>query len=76
MTALNQALEDIYTSLKNENQELDARILALKTAMQAHGAAAVEVDPARLPQPNRQGKKMLQSYFKQRGVVVNFTEQK
>lgn len=71
---LNNALEAIYDSLKNDNEELDARIATLKQAMKEAGKNAVEVDPTKLAQPNRQGRKLMQSYFRKRGVVVNFCE--
>lgn len=70
--ALNQALENIYRSLANDNEDIDAHIAALKEAMQARGEKSIAVDPARLAQNNRQGRKMMQSYFKKRGVVVTF----
>lgn len=72
--AIAQALEAIYASLNNNNEALDAHIATLKTAMQAEGMAAVTVEAGRLPQPNRQGRKLMQSYFKKRGVTVNFAE--
>jgi polyribonucleotide nucleotidyltransferase len=72
--ALNQALEAIYASLKNENEDIDARILALKIILHARKEKSVEVDPAKLAQPNRQGRKMMQSYFKKRGVTVTFAD--
>ncbi|MDX2073211.1 MAG: hypothetical protein SFX19_02460 [Alphaproteobacteria bacterium] len=70
--ALSQALEDIYASLKNDNEDLDQRIIALKIVLHAEKLKSVEVDPAKIPQPNRQGRKMMQSYFKKRGVTVTF----
>jgi hypothetical protein len=73
---IEQALEDIYASLANDNDNLDAHIAALKSAMHAAGQASVSVNPARLAQNNRQGRKMMQSYFKKRGVIVTFVEQK
>lgn len=75
-TALTQALEAIYASLQNDNEDLDQRIIALKIVLRAENKSSVEVDPARLPQPNRQGRKMMQSYFKKRGVAVTFPESK
>jgi hypothetical protein len=71
MTGLSveQALENIYTSLHNDNDDIDTHITALRTA--SNGAAVV-VDPVRLPQNNRQGRKMMQAYFKKRGVTVSF----
>lgn len=71
---LMQALDDIYASLHNDNEDIDQRIIALKIALHQQGKKSVEVDPARLPQPNRQGRKMMQSYFKKRGVTVTFFE--
>ena len=71
---LNQALENIYASLKNENEDIDARIIALKIILHARKEKSVEVDPSKLAQPNRQGRKMMQSYFKKRGVTITFAE--
>lgn len=66
-----QALENIYTSLHNDNADIDDHIDALRTAL--GDDASVTVDPARLAQNNRQGRKMMQSYFKKRGVSVTFS---
>ncbi len=71
---LQQALESVYDSLNNDNEDIDTRIADLKSAMTANGDKEVNVDPKRLPQNNRQGRKMLQSYFKKRGVDVSFSE--
>jgi hypothetical protein len=75
MTALTlqQALENIYTSLQNDNEDIDAHIVQLKTVLAAGGQKSVEVDTARLPHGNRQGRKLMQSYFKKRGVDVTFS---
>ena len=70
---LTQVLEDIYTSLHNDNQNIDVHIASLKTAMAGNGMKSIEVDTKRLVQPNRQGRKMMQSYFKKRGVDVTFS---
>ncbi len=72
---IEQALEQVYHSLHQNNEQLDAHIVNLKAALVAEGAANVEMEPARLPQNNRQGRKMLQTYFKKRGVVVIYTAQ-
>jgi hypothetical protein len=32
-------------------------------------------EPARLAQNNRQGRKLMQSYFRKRGVAVSFSSQ-
>lgn len=68
---LNQALENIYTSLQNENEDIDTHIAALKAALGPDNKT-VEVDTNRLVQNNRQGRKMMESYFKKRGVIVTF----
>ena len=73
-TAVNKALDDVYASLNNENLGLDECILALKIALFAEGKKSFEADPARIPHPNRQGKKLMQSYFKKRGLAVTFPE--
>ena len=67
-----QALEDIYTALHANNDGLDARIAALKAALETEGAREVVVDASRLPNNSRPGRRMMQTYFKKRGVVVVF----
>ncbi|MCC7038605.1 MAG: hypothetical protein IT560_15055 [Alphaproteobacteria bacterium] len=78
MTALTvaQALEAVYESLKQDNLDIDQHIDGLKAALKAEGKKEVAVEPARLAQNNRQGRKMMQSYFKKRGVTVTFTGEK
>lgn len=75
-TALTKALEDIYASLHNDNENLDQLIIALKIILRAENMKSVDVDLAKIPQPNRQGRKMMQSYFAKRGVTVTFPEAK
>lgn len=70
--AVKEILESIYASIQNDNADLDTHIVQLKTALAASGEKEVIVEPARLVQNNRQGRKMMQSYFKKRGVIVNF----
>ena len=74
MTALTleQALEGIYASLQNDNEGIDQHIAALKAVMDASDKKSVEVDSNRLAQNNRQGRKMMESYFRKRGVIVTF----
>ena len=67
-----QALEAVYASLANDNEDIDLHILNLKTALNAAGQKSVGVNPERLVQNNRAGRKMMQSYFKKRGVSVTF----
>lgn len=76
MTAqtVEEALEGIYASLQDDNEGIDAQIAALKSALAGSGKKAVEIDPARLAQNNRAGRKMMQSYFRKRGVEVIFAE--
>jgi len=69
-----QVLENIYTSLQNDNEDIDRHISHLKTTLSAHNKASVEIDPGRLAHNNRSGRKLMQSYFKKRGVVVTFSE--
>jgi hypothetical protein len=69
--SLDQALENIYASLNNGNEDIDLHIVQLKNALGS--AKTIIVDPARLAQNNRQGRKMMQSYFKKRGVEVTFS---
>jgi len=76
MTAqtVQQALEDIYASLHNNNDGIDAHIAALKAAMASSGEKEAVIDPARLAQNNRAGRKMMESYFRKRGVEIVFAE--
>ncbi|RYE62032.1 MAG: hypothetical protein EOO82_00525 [Oxalobacteraceae bacterium] len=70
---LSQAIDNIYASIKNNNDELDAHIAALKTAMAAEGVEEAVFEPGKLAQSNRQGRKIMQSYFKKKGVAVSFS---
>ena len=71
--ALTQILDNIYTSINNDNEGLDAHIVALKGALAGQGMEYVEIDTSKLPQANRQGRTFMQSYFKSRGVLVTFS---
>ncbi len=68
-----QATDNIYASLKANNEDLDAHIAALKAAMAREGVKEAVFDPSRLAQNNRQGRKLMQSYFRKRGVAVSFS---
>lgn len=70
--SLDDAKNAIYESLNNDNDEIDTHIRNLKDAMQANGEKEASFDPAKLSQNNRAGRKMMQSYFKKRGVKVIF----
>lgn len=69
---LAEVIENIYASLVADNAEIDDHIAALKRAMDREGLKEAVFDPARLAQNNRQGRKMMQAYFRQRGVKVRF----
>jgi len=69
---VSQAIEAIYDSLRNDNADLDQHIAALKDAMAREGTREAVFETARLAQPNRQGRKLMQSYFKKKGVAVSF----
>jgi hypothetical protein len=72
--AVAKALEAVHASLNNNNEDLDARIAALKQSLADAGQKSIVVDRTRLPQNNRQGRKMMQTYFRKRGVEVEFGE--
>lgn len=75
MQSVKNALEGVYNSLKNDNEEIDVHIDLLKIALEAEGNKEVIVDPMRLAQNNRQGRKTMQAYFKKRGVEVIFSKE-
>jgi hypothetical protein len=68
-----QATEAIYASLQAENADLDAHIATLKAALAREGLKEAVFDPGRLAQGNRSGRKLMQAYFRQRGVKVAFS---
>ena len=72
--SVKEALEKVHASLNDNNVGLDAAIGELKDALAAAGEKTVTMVKERLPQNNRQGRKMLQTYFKKRGVVVEYAE--
>ncbi len=70
--SLEQAQEAIYQSLENNNEDIDLHIANLKAVLAASGQKEAVFKTDRLAQANRQGRKMMQSYFKKRGVTVSF----
>jgi hypothetical protein len=68
-----EATNRIYESLQANNADIDTHIATLKAALAQAGQKEAEFDPARLVQNNRQGRKLMQAYFRQRGVTVKFT---
>jgi hypothetical protein len=69
-----QATENIYASLRADNADIDAHIATLKAALAREGLKQAVFDPAKLVQNNRAGRKLMQAYFRQRGVSVSFSE--
>jgi hypothetical protein len=69
---LAQAIDNIYASIKADNEDLDIHIAALKAAMAREGAREAVFETGKLAQPNRQGRKLMQAYFKKKGVSVSF----
>jgi hypothetical protein len=69
---VSEAIEAIYTSLRNDNEEIDAHIAALRGAMAREGVQEAVFETSKLVQPNRQGRKLMQSYFRKKGVAVGF----
>ena len=65
-------IEDIYNALANNNEDIDHHITRLKDSIAASGTKQAVFDPARLVQNNRAGRKLMQAYFRQRGVMVVF----
>lgn len=70
--SIENAIEAIYTSLGNDNEDIDVRIAELKTALKDGNQKEATFDSERLVQGNREGRKRMQSYFKKRGVKVTF----
>jgi predicted nucleic acid-binding Zn ribbon protein len=66
------ATNRIYESLQADNADIDVHIAALKAALKREGLKEAVFDPARLVQNNRSGRKLMQAYFRQRGVTVTY----
>ncbi len=69
-----EALENVYTAVQNDNENIDMCIKDLKIAMIIEGKKSVEIATSRLVYNNRQGKKLMKAYFKKRGVIIEFVE--
>ncbi|UIK07637.1 hypothetical protein [Neorhizobium galegae] len=67
------ATNHIYESLQANNADIDVHIAVLKAGMARTGLKEAVFDPARLVQNNRSGRKLMQAYFRQRGVTVKFS---
>jgi hypothetical protein len=72
MSAVEAAIEAVYTSIHNDNEDIDGCIKSLKAALLAEGKKEAVFEQGRLAMNNRQGRKMMQTYFKKRGVIVKF----
>ena len=70
---VSDATDSIYASLQSNNADIDIRIAALKAALTREGMKEAMFDPTRLAQNNRSGRKLMQAYFRQRGVSVKFS---
>lgn len=66
------ATNRIYESLQADNADIDAHIATLKAALTREGLKEAVFDPTRLAHNNRSGRKLMQAYFRQRGVTVKF----
>ncbi len=69
---LDQAIENIYTSLHANNADIDQHIAALRAALAAAGQTEAIFDPTRLAQNNRPGRRLMETYFAKRGVKIAF----
>ena len=70
--SVEEATDRIYQSLQADNADIDLHIATLKAALGRAGLKEAVFDPARLVQNNRSGRKLMQAYFRQRGVTVTF----
>lgn len=69
-----QAVDNIYASLRADNANLDEHIAELKAALAREARVEAVFEPTKLAQNNRQGRKLMQAYFRKRGVKVVFAE--
>lgn len=70
---LQQAIDNIYVSINNDNEDLDRHVTALKAAMAKEGVKEAVFEPAKLAQSNRQGRKIMQSFFRKKGITIGFS---
>ena len=69
---IEHSIEEIYTSLNNNNEDLDLHIENWKEAMKKNEVKEALFKTGRIPVKNREGRKTMQAYFKKRGVKVGF----
>ncbi|PPD15677.1 MAG: hypothetical protein CTY25_05060 [Methylobacterium sp.] len=70
---VSEVITRIYASLEANNADIDLHIATLKAALKREGMTEAVFDPTRLVQNNRSGRKLMQAYFRQRGVSVTFS---
>lgn len=72
--ALETALKGLYDALNadDNNAGVDSAIKNLKSAMIEAEVKSIEVEPKELPNNTREGRRMLKSYAKKRGVEVTY----
>lgn len=72
--ALETALKNLYEALHadDNNASVDGAIKELKNAMVEADVKDIEVSPTELPNNTREGRRMLKSYAKKRGVSVTY----
>lgn len=70
---VSEATDSIYGSLRSNNADIDVHIAALKAALTREGLKEAVFDPTKLAQNNRSGRKLMQAYFRKRGVSVTFS---
>ena len=68
-----EATDSIYASLRVNNADIDAHIATLRAALTREGLEQAVFDPTKLAQSNRSRRKLMQAYFRQRGVSVRFS---
>ncbi|MDP9838272.1 hypothetical protein J2T09_003039 [Neorhizobium huautlense] len=68
-----EATDQIYQSINADNLDIDTHIAALKAALAREGKKEAVFDPSKLAHGNRSGRKLMQAYFRQRGVAVKFS---
>lgn len=67
-----EAINRIYESLQADNAEIDLHIAVLKASLARAGMKEAVFDSSKLAQNNRTGRKLMQAYFRQRGVAVKY----
>ena len=67
-----EVIDSIYLSLANDNADLDLNIANLKQALKDENTDEAVFESAKIAQNNRQGRKLMQAYFRQKGVKIKF----